>query len=145
MSSIAPPASHAVVVPTYHPTLLLVGRLLLAAIFLVAGIRKALGVAASAGYFAKLGFPMPEVMVYLAIIIEVGGALMLIAGWKTRYAAWALIVFVAIATLMAHRFWQFDAAQYANQMNHFLKNSAIIGGLLFVVACGPGSLSVDKS
>ena len=145
MSSIAPPASHAVVVPSYHPTLLLVGRLLLAAVFLVAGIRKAMAVAGSAGYFAKLGFPMPEVVVYVAIVIEIGGALMLIAGWKTRIAAWILAAFVVIATFMAHRFWDFPDAQYANQMNHFLKNAAIVGGMMFVAACGPGSLSADKS
>ncbi|HET7669826.1 MAG TPA: DoxX family protein [Burkholderiales bacterium] len=145
MSSIAPPASHAVVVPSYHPTLLLVGRLLLAAVFLVAGIRKAMAVAGSAGYFAKLGFPMPEVVVYVAIVIEIGGALMLIAGWKTRIAAWILAAFVVIATFMAHRFWEFPDAQYANQMNHFLKNAAIVGGMMFVAACGPGSLSADKS
>ena len=145
MSSVAPAAPGVVVTPGYHPTLLLIGRILLAAIFLVAGIRKAMAIAGSAAYFAKLGFPMPEAMVYVAIIIEVGGALMLIAGWKTRYAAWALIAFVAIATFMAHRFWTFDAAQFANQMNHFLKNFAIIGGLLYVIGTGPGSLSVDKS
>jgi putative oxidoreductase len=50
-----------------------------------------------------------------------------------------------IAAFAAHRFWTFDAAQYANQMNHFMKNMAIIGGLLFIAAYGPGSLSVDKS
>jgi len=124
--------------------MLLVGRLLLAAVFLVAGVRKLMGVAASAGYLAKLGFPMPEVMVWVAIAIEIGGAALLIAGWHTRRAAWLLILFVAIATAMAHRFWQFDAAQYANQMNHFLKNAAIIGGLLYVVVLGPGGLSLDS-
>ena len=46
---------------------------------------------------------------------------------------------------MAHRFWEFDAAQYGNQMNHFLKNVAILGGLMFVAAFGPGSASVEKS
>jgi putative oxidoreductase len=101
-------------------------------------------VAGTAGYFAKLGFPMPEIMVWVAIAIEIGGAALLIAGWHTRRAAWLLILFVAIATAMAHRFWQFDAAQYANQMNHFLKNAAIIGGLLYVVVLGPGGLSLDS-
>ena len=124
--------------------MLLVGRLLLAAVFLVAGVRKLMGVAASAGYLAKLGFPMPEVMVWVAIVIELGGAALLIAGWHTRRAAWLLILFVAIATAMAHRFWQFDAAQYANQMNHFLKNAAIIGGLLYVAMLGAGGLSLDS-
>jgi putative oxidoreductase len=122
---------------------MLIGRILLGAIFLVAGLRKLMGVAASAGYFAKLGFPMPEVMVWAAIVIEIGGALLLILGWHARRAAWLLIVFVAIATAMAHRFWEFDAAQYNNQLNHFLKNAAIIGGLLYVAMLGAGGASID--
>jgi putative oxidoreductase len=54
-----------------------------------------------------------------------------------------MIAFVVIATFMAHRFWQFDAAQYANQMNHFLKNAAIVGGLLYAAVMGAGALSLD--
>jgi putative oxidoreductase len=123
--------------------MLLVGRILLAALFLVAGVRKLMAVAASAGYFAKLGMPMPEVMAWVAVAIELGGGLLLVLGWKTRSVAWLLILFTAIATFMAHRFWQFDAAQYGNQLNHFLKNAAVIGGLLYVVAFGPGALSLD--
>ncbi len=126
------------------PLLPLVGRLLMAAIFLIAGIRKALMYAGTVGYFTKLGFPMPEVFTVLAIAIEIGAAILLIVGWRTRWAAWLLALFVVIATFMAHRFWEFDAAQQANQMNHFLKNLAIIGGLMFVAAFGPGSASVDK-
>jgi putative oxidoreductase len=121
----------------------LIGRLLLAALFLVAGVRKLMGVAGSAAYFAKLGFPMPELMVWVAIAVEVGGGLLLVLGWKARWAALLLALFTLIATFAAHRFWQFDAAQYANQMNHFLKNLAIVGGLLFVAAAGAGALSVD--
>jgi putative oxidoreductase len=144
MSSVAP-AAPGIATPGFHPTLLLVGRILLALVFLVAGVRKVMAVAGSVGYLTKLGMPMPEVMVYVAIVIEIGGALMLILGWKARYAAWLLTVFVLIATCYAHRFWQIsDAAQYGNQLNHFLKNFAIIGGMLFLAACGPGSLSVDK-
>jgi putative oxidoreductase len=123
--------------------MLLVGRILLAAVFLVAGIRKVLGFAASAGYFTKLGFPAPEAMTVLAIVVELGGGALLVLGWQTRKIAWLLIAFVAIATLMAHRFWQVEAAQYANQMNHFLKNAAIIGGLLYVAVLGAGAVSID--
>ena len=123
----------------------LAGRLLIAALFLVAGIRKVMMFSMSVGYFTKLGFPMPEVMTVIAIAIEIGGALALILGWKTRPAALLLALFTVIATFMAHRFWEFDAAQQANQLNHFLKNAAIIGGLLFVAASGPGRLSVGKS
>ena len=143
MSSIAPTAGR--IGANYQPTFLLVARILLSAVFLIAGARKAMAYAATVAYFTKLGFPMPEAMAVIAPIIEIGGALMLITGWKTRYAAWMLALFVLIATFAAHRFWQFDAAQYANQMNHFLKNFAIIGGMMFIVACGPGSLSIDKS
>jgi len=121
---------------------MLIGRILLAAVFLVAGARKLMGVAASAGYLAKLGFPAPEIMVWVAIVIEIGGAVLLITGWNARRAAWLLILFVAIATAMAHRFWEFDAAQYNNQLNHFLKNAAIIGGLLYVAMLGAGALSL---
>lgn len=133
------------VAPNSRPLVLLAGRILIAAIFLNAGIRKLLGFAGTVGYFTKLGFPAPEFFAVLAIVIEVGGSLLLIVGWKTRWVASLLALFVLIAAFAAHRFWQFDAAQYANQMNHFMKNLAIIGGLLFVATFGPGSASVDKS
>jgi putative oxidoreductase len=123
---------------------LLVGRILLALVFLVAGTRKLMAVAGTAGYFAKLGFPMPEVMVWVAIVVEIGGAILLIAGWKVRWAAWLLAIFTLVATFAAHRFWEFgDAAQYAAQMNNFLKNLAIIGGMVIIAATGPGAYSVD--
>jgi putative oxidoreductase len=122
---------------------LLVGRILLSLVFLIAGYRKLMAVAASAGYFGKLGFPMPEVLVWIAIAVELGGAILLIVGWKTRWAAWLLALFTLIATFAAHRFWEVDAAQYANQMNHFMKNIAIIGGFIILAATGPGALSVD--
>jgi putative oxidoreductase len=137
--------NHTAVAPGSRPLVLLVGRVLIAAIFLNAGVRKLLGFAGTVGYFTKLGFPAPELFAVLAIVIEVGGSILLIIGWKTRWVAWLLALFVLIAALAAHRFWQFDAAQYANQMNHFMKNLAIIGGLLFVASFGPGSASVDKS
>jgi putative oxidoreductase len=127
-----------------NPTFPLIARILIAPLFLVAGYNKLMAVAGTAGYFAKLGFPMPEIMVWVAIAIEIGGGLLLLIGWKTRWVAWLLIAFVAIATFMAHRFWAVDAAQYANQLNAFLKNIAVIGGLLMFVAHGPGSASVDK-
>jgi putative oxidoreductase len=122
---------------------LLVGRILLSLVFLNAGYRKLMAVAGSAGYLGKLGFPMPEVLIWVAIAIELGGAILLIVGWKTRWAAWLLALFTLVATFAAHRFWEVDAAQYANQMNHFMKNVAIIGGFIILATTGPGALSVD--
>jgi putative oxidoreductase len=128
----------------HQPALLLLARIFIAALFLVAGTRKLLAYAATAGYFAKLGFPAPDVVAVLAIVIELGAGLMLLTGWRTRWAAWLLVVFVAVATAMAHRFWQVEPAQFANQLNHFLKNVAIIGGLFFVATFGPGRMALDK-
>jgi putative oxidoreductase len=128
-----------------NPMLPLLGRVLIGALFVTAGARKLMGVAGAAAYFAKLGFPAPEVMAYLAILIEIGGGLLLIIGWRTRWVAWLLVVFVVIATGMAHRFWEFtDPGQYNAQLNNFLKNIAVIGGLLMYATYGAGSASVDK-
>lgn len=128
-----------------NATLLLLARIFFGVLFIVPGVRKLLAYAGTVGYFTKLGFPAPEVFVVIAIAIELIAGIMLIVGWRTRIAAWTFVVFVAIATAMAHRFWEFDAAQYGNQLNHFLKNLAVIGGLLFVASFGPGRISIDKS
>lgn len=128
---------------TTQSWMLLLGRSLIGLLFVVFGIRSIIYTAGFAGYLTKLGFPAPEMLAWVAIIIEVGAGALLILGWKTRWAAWLLVVFVAIAVIMAHRFWQFDAAQYANQLAHFLKGLAIIGGLLYVIGFGPGAMSLD--
>jgi putative oxidoreductase len=130
--------------PVAQSQTLLIGRVLLGVLFLVAGIRKIMLYSGSVAYLTKLGFPAPEVMAVLAILIEVGGGALLVLGWQTRRVSWLLALFVVIATAMAHRFWEFDAPQYANQMNHFLKNAAIVGGLLYVAVLGAGKLSLDE-
>lgn len=119
-------------------TVMFVGRILIAALFLMAGIGKFTAVAGTASYFAKLGLPAPQVMVWLTIAVEIGGAVLLILGWKTRQAAWLLAAFTLLASFLGHPFWD-----DASQMDAFLKNLAIIGGLMFVAAAGPGALSLD--
>ena len=126
-------------------TLLLVARILIGILFLVAGIMKAMNIAGTTGYMTKLGFPAPMLMAYLSTIIELVSGVFLIIGWQTRRVAWLLIVYVLIATGMAHRFWEYEPAQRVNQINHFLKNLALIGAMLYIVVSGPGSASVDKS
>lgn len=108
------------------------------------GLRSVLHFAGSVGYFARLGFPAPEAMVALAIVIQLAGGVLLAAGWKTRWCAWLLVAYVVIATLTAHRYWEYDAAQYLPQMTNFFKNLAIIGGLLSVAVFGPGRYSIDR-
>jgi putative oxidoreductase len=129
---------------TVNPALPLLGRTLIASLFLVAGVRKALAFAGTAAYFTKLGLPAPEIMTALAIAIEIGGGALLILGWRTRWVAWLLIMFTVVATYLGHKFWLADAAQYGNQLNHFLKNVAVVGGLLMLTAFGPGRASADR-
>src|SRR2546425_9867926 len=123
---------------SYNPILPLVGRILIGLIFLVAGVRKVMGFAGAVAYLGKLGFPAPEVMAVIAIIIEIGGSILLIVGWRTRWAAWLLVLFVVVAAFAAHRFWGIThAGQFRNPMNPFLKNLSVVGGLLFISTLCP--------
>ncbi len=127
-----------------NSSLLLVGRVLMAGVFLVFGIRKLMAVAGTAGYFTKLGLPMAEIVVWLVILIEIGGAILLILGWQTRLLAWILAGFVVLDLPSSEIGWEFEGAQYVPQLTNFMKNLAIAGGLLMVAASGPGRMSVDK-
>lgn len=128
-----------------NASVLLAGRVLMALLFAYFGYLKLMNFGGSVGYFTKWEFPMPQVAAALAVLFELGGGLLLIVGWKTRWVAWALLVYTVIATAVAHRFWTYDAAQAFNQTSHFFKNVSIIGGLLYIAGVGPGRLSVDKA
>jgi putative oxidoreductase len=122
----------------------LVGRILLASLFVFSGWGKlGAGFAGTAGYIASKGLPMPEVLAALAIAVELGGALLLIIGWKARWGALALALFTIVITPIFHAFWAVPADQVMMQTINFQKNVAIIGGLLVVWGLGPGRFSVD--
>ena len=121
----------------------LVGRALIALVFIPAGYSKIGGFAGTAGYIASKGLPLPEVAAALAIAVELGLGLMLLAGLKARWAALGIAIFVAVITPVFHNFWASPAAQQMMQQQAFFKNLAIIGGLLLLVAFGPGGWSVD--
>ena len=123
--------------------LALVGRLLLALLFLPAGISKIGGFAGTVGYIASKGLPMPSMAAVIAIFVEVGGALALIAGFGTRWAALALAAFTLIATFFFHNYWAMPAEQVMMQQLMFFKNIAVVGGLLVLAAHGAGAWSVD--
>lgn len=122
----------------------LVGRILLAVIFIKAGWGKIGGWEATAGYMASKGLPLVPVLLAGTILIELGGGLMLALGWKARWAALAIFLWLIPVTVIFHAFWGIDAAQVQNQMNHFLKNVAIMGAMLMLFAFGPGAYSVDR-
>lgn len=122
---------------------ILLGRVFLGLIFVVSGIKKVLGFGAMAGYMGAKGLPLPEFLLALTIVLEVGGGAALIAGWHAQRAAIAIFLFLIPVTLVFHAFWNADAANYQNQFNHFMKNLAIMGGMLYIAAVGPGKLSGD--
>ncbi len=130
---------------TFQNPLALVGRLLLALLFLPAGISKVAGFAGTTGYIASKGLPLPELGVVIAIVMEIGGSLALIAGLKTRIAALALAVFTLVATFVFHNFWGVPADQAMVQQLMFYKNIAVVGGLLVLAAYGAGAWSVDAA
>ena len=121
----------------------LIGRVLLAIMFLLAGISKIGAFAGTSGYIASKGLPMPDVVAALTIAIEIGGSLLLILGFCTRWAALALAAFTLLAALIFHNYWAMPAAQQTIQQIMFMKNIAIVGGLLTVAAWGAGALSMD--
>lgn len=116
----------------------LIGRFLLGAIFLMSGVNKLLGPAGAQAYIAKAGLPAPMLAYWVAVAVEIIGPILLIIGFKARWAALVLAAFTLATALGFHTNF---ADQ--NQMIHFMKNLALAGGLLMVFAYGPGSISVD--
>ena len=121
----------------------LAGRVLIALIFVLSGFGKITGFEGTVGYIASNGLPLPQLAAIGAIIVELGGGILLVVGWKARWAAAAMLVFTALASLIFHNFWAVPADQAQNQMIHFMKNISILGGLLYVIVHGSGPLSVD--
>jgi putative oxidoreductase len=89
--------------------------------------------------------PVPEILLVPAIVILLGGGVLLLVGFKARWAALALILFMIPATLYFHSFWAYPEAQFVNQFHHFFKNLAIIGSLFMILGMGSGGMSLDQS
>ena len=122
----------------YNDIALLIGRILIAALFLIAAYNKFKGLGGTTAYFTKLGVPGPSIAGPLVAIFELLAGVLILVGFKTRLAALVLAVFVVVAALIAH-------TNYVdgNQLNHFLKNLAIAGGCLALFVSGAGAFSVD--
>jgi putative oxidoreductase len=114
------------------------GRLLMGTIFLASGLSKLAAPGATLGYIQSAGLPLPQVALSVAVLVEVGGSLLLICGYRARLVALMLALF-SVATALAFH----TAFADQNQMIHFLKNLAMAGGLLQVVAFGAGAFSLD--
>jgi len=120
----------------------LVARVLLAAIFILGGWGKIAGFEGTVGYIASKGMPFPPLMAAGAIAVELVGGLLLLFGYRARWAAMAIFLFLIPTTLIFHAFWAVPAEQVMTQRNDFFKNAAIMGGMLMVWAFGPGRFAI---
>lgn len=117
---------------------ILLGRILLAVIFLLSGFGKLTAITGTAGYFGSLGLPAPTATAVIVGLIELLGGLAIVVGFQTRIVAWVLAIFTVATALVAHTGWADQS-----QMINFLKNLAIAGGFIALANAGAGSLSID--
>jgi putative oxidoreductase len=121
------------------------GRIALAALFLWSGYGKLVNIDGTVGFMRAYGMPMPEVLVWIALLVELVGGALIALGYRLRWAALVLIVFTLVASFVFHAYWTLPPGQAMGQQVNFMKNIAIIGGLLAVFAHGPGRCALDRS
>jgi len=122
----------------------LAGRVLLSLIFLMAGVGKVTDWSGTETYMVSHGMVAVPFFLTMAILFELGAGTCLLLGWQTRAAALALTVFLVPTTVIFHNFWAYEGAERMNQMQHFLKNLAILGGLGTLVAAGAVGWALDN-
>ena len=125
------------------PSIVVVGRVLLALMFVLSGFGKLGNIAGTAGYIASGGLPAATALAVLVGLFEVLAGLALAIGFKARWAALGLALFTLLASLLFHQFWTAPAGQQMVQQLMFMKNLAIAGGMLMVAALGAGPLALD--
>lgn len=123
--------------------LLLLARLALGAIFIQSGFGKLTDLAGFTAGLEAMGVPLASVLAVAGALVEFLGGFAIVLGAWTRLAAVLVAGFTVVATLLAHRFWDVPADQQAMQSIQFMKNLAIVGGLLALIAAGAGRFSVD--
>ena len=123
----------------------LAGRILISVMFLISGFFKLGGYAQVVGYAAAMHLPAPGVAIAVAAAIELGCGLAVLVGFRTRFAAWLLFLYLIPVTYFFHNFWAAQGMEQQTQMINFLKNAAIMGGLLVLSVNGAGAYSADRA
>ncbi len=123
----------------------LFGRVLLSVIFILSGFSKLFIFHSIAGMLGGKGFPLASVAAGIAIAIEIIGGLAILTGFKAKVAAWIVFLYLIPTTLLFHNFWTMQGPMRADNQIHFLKNLAIMGGLLLLASNGAGRLSFDAT
>lgn len=127
----------------YSAYVSLVGRILLALMFIPAGFGKLANIAGTATGFASKGLPFPLVVAVLVGVLELFGALALVIGYQVRWVGLALGLFTLGASVIGHAFWAVPEAQQMMHQSMFMKNISVMGGMLLISALGAGAFSVD--
>jgi putative oxidoreductase len=122
----------------------LVGRILISMVFLLSGLGKIGGFAGTAGWMTSKGVPMAEVLLVITMVIEIGASAMIIGGFKARFGAAALFLWMIPVTFVFHNFWSMPAAEQQIQMIMFMKNLGLMGAMLYIMAFGSGPMSLDR-
>jgi len=121
------------------------GRLLLSTIFLMSAVgNKIPHFSDVAGIMEKVGIPAPQFMLVGAIVFLIVGSVSVIIGYKARFGAALLLIFLILATYYFHAFWKAELQDQQNQMAHFMKNLSLMGAMLFIIGNGAGPMSVDS-
>jgi putative oxidoreductase len=128
---------------TFKSPLALVGRILLALMFVLAGAGKLADISGTAGYIASGGVPFASAVAVAVGLFELIAGLALVVGFQARWAALALAGFTLVASVLFHPFWSVPADQAFMQQLLFMKNVSVAGGLLLVAALGAGSIGFD--
>lgn len=123
--------------------IMFLARLCIAATFILAGISKFINFDATMAYMTSKGMTLVPLFLFGAAFVEILGGLSLVFGYKTRLGAAILLLFLIPTTYIFHDFWNLNGADRAAQQIEFFKNLAIFGGLLYVVATGPGGCACD--
>jgi putative oxidoreductase len=123
----------------------LIGRILMSQIFVLAGITKVMNFSMMTGFVAAAHLPLPKVALGCAAAVEILGGLAILTGFHTKFAAWIVFLFLIPTTLLFHNFWAMAGAERMDNMGHFEKNLAIMGGLLILATFGAGAYSVDSA
>ncbi len=120
------------------------GRVLIALIFIISGIGKLANWSGTASFMAAKGLPLVPLLLAVTVIVELVGGILVAIGYRTDLSALSLFIYLVPVTLIFHDFWNYRGLEAQMQLVNFLKNLAIMGGLLTVAASSPSPMSVDE-
>ena len=127
----------------FQSFLLLLGRICFSLIFVIAGASKIIAFDQTVQMMASSGVPAAQIMLVVAIIFELGGGILVFLGLFTRFGGLLLFLFMIPVTFYFHPFWGMEGNQMVAQMQHFLKNLAMLGGALYIMVAGGGKVALD--